>query len=85
MVRERFGRLDFLLHSLAFAPREALEGEYVETTRDAFLTALDLSAYSLAAPLILLPTLTLKLILPSLPMHLTINFLEGISRAKTLK
>ena len=48
-VREKFGRLDFLVHSLAFAPREALEGEYVETTREAFLTALDVSAYSLAA------------------------------------
>ena len=48
-VREKFGRLDFLVHSLAFAPREALEGGYVETARDAFLTALDVSAYSLAA------------------------------------
>jgi enoyl-[acyl-carrier protein] reductase I len=47
-VRERFGRLDFLVHSLAFAPREALEGDYVATTREAFLTALDISAYSLA-------------------------------------
>ncbi|MDT7780665.1 MAG: enoyl-[acyl-carrier protein] reductase [Acidobacteriota bacterium] len=48
-VREKFGRLDFLVHSLAFAPREALEGDYVATTREAFLTALDVSAYSLAA------------------------------------
>jgi enoyl-[acyl-carrier protein] reductase I len=48
-VKEKFGRLDFLVHSLAFAPREALEGEYVATTREAFLTALDVSAYSLAA------------------------------------
>ncbi|MDQ3918505.1 MAG: enoyl-ACP reductase [Acidobacteriota bacterium] len=47
-VRERFGRLDFLVHSLAFAPREALEGEFVATAREAFLTALDISAYSLA-------------------------------------
>ena len=47
-VKEQFGRLDFLVHSLAFAPREALEGEYVATTREAFLTALDVSAYSLA-------------------------------------
>jgi enoyl-[acyl-carrier protein] reductase I len=47
-VKEKFGRLDFLVHSLAFAPREALEGEYVATTREAFLTALDISAYSLA-------------------------------------
>jgi enoyl-[acyl-carrier protein] reductase I len=56
-VREQFGRLDFLVHSLAFAPREALEGEYAATTREAFQTALDISAYSLvelaraAAPL----------------------------------
>ncbi len=47
-VREKFGRLDFLIHSLAFAPREALEGDYVDTSREAFLTALDISAYSLA-------------------------------------
>ena len=47
-VKDKFGRLDFLVHSLAFAPREALEGEYVATTREAFLTALDISAYSLA-------------------------------------
>ncbi len=43
-----FGRLDFLVHSLAFAPREALEGEFAATSREAFLTALDISAYSLA-------------------------------------
>ena len=29
-VGEEFGRLDFLIHSIAFAPREALEGEYIE-------------------------------------------------------
>ncbi|CAN5222863.1 MAG: enoyl-ACP reductase FabI [Pyrinomonadaceae bacterium] len=45
---EKYGRLDFLVHSLAFAPREALEGEFVNTSREAFLTALDISAYSLA-------------------------------------
>jgi len=46
--KEQYGRLDFLVHSLAFAPREALEGEYLDTSREAFLTALDISAYSLA-------------------------------------
>ena len=46
-VGERYGRLDFLVHSLAFAPREALEGEFAATTREAFLTALDISAHSL--------------------------------------
>ena len=56
-VGESFGRLDFLVHSIAFAPREALEGEFLKTSRDAFLTALEISAYSLtqlaqaAAPL----------------------------------
>lgn len=48
-VRDEFGRLDFLIHSIAYAPREALEGEYLDTTREAFSTALEVSAYSLAA------------------------------------
>jgi len=47
-VAEEFGRLDFVIHSIAFAPREALEGEFLSTTREAFLTALEISAYSLA-------------------------------------
>jgi enoyl-[acyl-carrier protein] reductase I len=46
-VRGTFGRLDFVIHSIAFAPREALEGEFVTTTRDAFRTALEVSAFSL--------------------------------------
>ena len=56
-VAEKYGKLDFLIHSIAFAPREALEGEFVTTTREAFLTALEISAFSLtqvslaAAPL----------------------------------
>ena len=56
-VKEEFGRLDFVIHSIAFAPREALEGEYMKVERDAFLMALEISAYSLtqlaraAAPL----------------------------------
>ena len=54
---EHFGRLDFVIHSIAFAPREALEGEYMKVERDGFLAALEVSAYSLtqmaraAAPL----------------------------------
>lgn len=47
-VGEEFGRLDFLIHSIAYAPREALAGEYLDTSREAFLTALEISAYSLA-------------------------------------
>jgi enoyl-[acyl-carrier protein] reductase I len=48
-VKEEFGRLDFLVHSLAFAPREALDGEYLNTSVEAFQTTLEISAYSLAA------------------------------------
>ena len=48
-VRGETERLDLMLHSLAFAPREALEGDFVSTTREAFRTAHDISAYSLVA------------------------------------
>lgn len=43
------GKLDMVLHSVAYAPREALEGRFVDTTREAFATAHDISAYSLVA------------------------------------
>jgi len=46
---EKLGRLDFVVHSLAFAPREELSGEFVNTSRQGFATALDVSAYSLVA------------------------------------
>ncbi len=42
-------KLDFLVHSVAYAPREALTGEFVNTTRADFATALDISAFSLVA------------------------------------
>ena len=46
-VKEKYGRLDFLVHSIAFAPKEALEGDFVDTSREAFRTALEVSAFSL--------------------------------------
>jgi enoyl-[acyl-carrier protein] reductase I len=48
-VDEQFGRLDTLVHSVAFAPREDLENEFVKTSRDGFKLAHDISAYSLVA------------------------------------
>jgi enoyl-[acyl-carrier protein] reductase I len=51
-VRQQFGRIDFLVHSLAFANREYLkkdEGVFTKTPRDVFKQALDISAYSLIA------------------------------------
>jgi len=41
------GRLDFLVHSIAFAPRAELEGDFLDTSREGFRTALEVSAYSL--------------------------------------
>src|SRR5215469_885568 len=46
---EKFGKMHLLLHSVAFAPKEALEGEFVNTSREAFRMSHDVSAYSLVA------------------------------------
>jgi len=49
-VREAWGTLDILVHSVAFAPREQLAGGYLDSvTREGFLAAHDISSYSLAA------------------------------------
>jgi enoyl-[acyl-carrier protein] reductase I len=47
--KEEFGRLDFLLHSVAFAPPDDLRGETVATSRAGFKLAMEISAYSLMA------------------------------------
>ena len=49
LVREKTERVDLLLHSIAFAPREALQGRFVDTSRKAFQVSHDVSAYSLVA------------------------------------
>ncbi len=48
-VRGETNQLDLMLHSVAYAPKEALEGEFVNTSREAFRIAHDISAYSLVA------------------------------------
>lgn len=48
-VKARYGRLDTLVHSVAFAQREDLGGRFVDISRDGFKLALDISAYSLVA------------------------------------
>jgi enoyl-[acyl-carrier protein] reductase I len=48
-VGAKFGKLNLMLHSVAFAPKEALEGDFVGTSREAFRVAHDVSAYSLVA------------------------------------
>jgi enoyl-[acyl-carrier protein] reductase I len=49
LVDREFGGLDFIVHGAAFAPREELSRPFVETSREGFRMALDVSAYSLIA------------------------------------
>jgi len=46
-VKEKMGHLDILIHSIAFANKDELRGEYLNTSRDGFHTAMDVSVYSL--------------------------------------
>ena len=48
-VKKHTDKIDMVLHSVAFAPKEALEGDFLSTTRDAFKASHDISAYSLVA------------------------------------
>ena len=49
LVKEKWGQIDGLIHSVAFAHKEDLHGRFLDTTRTGFATALDISAYSLVA------------------------------------
>jgi enoyl-[acyl-carrier protein] reductase I len=48
-IREVYGRIDILVHAIAFANRDELKGAYLNTTRAGFLLAMEISAYSLTA------------------------------------
>ena len=48
-VGAKFGKINLLLHSVAYAPKDALEGQFVNTSREAYRIAHDVSAYSLVA------------------------------------
>ena len=45
-IREKWGQLDFLLHSIAFSPKEALHGRVVDVERDGFLKTMEISCWS---------------------------------------
>lgn len=49
IAKDTFGKVDIIVHSVAYAPAEALKGRFVDTSREAFKIALDISAYSLVA------------------------------------
>ncbi len=46
-VENEMGKIDFIVHSIAFAPKRALSGDTINTTREDFLVAMDVSVYSL--------------------------------------
>lgn len=46
-IEKDYGKIDFLVHSVAFAPREALDGKFIDTTKEAFKIAMEISVYSL--------------------------------------
>jgi enoyl-[acyl-carrier protein] reductase I len=48
-VEERWGKIDFFVHAVGFADKQYLRGRYLDTPREAFLQALDISCYSFAA------------------------------------
>jgi enoyl-[acyl-carrier protein] reductase I len=48
-VKDKLGHLDFVVHAVAFALKEDLEGDYVETSREGFRISQDISVYSLTA------------------------------------
>lgn len=45
-LKSQWGKIDFLLHSIAFAPKADLQGRVTDCSRDGFLTAMDISCYS---------------------------------------
>jgi enoyl-[acyl-carrier protein] reductase I len=46
-IQNDFGKIDFLVHSVAYAPREALDGKFINTSKEAFNVAMETSVYSL--------------------------------------
>jgi enoyl-[acyl-carrier protein] reductase I len=48
-LKEKFGKIEILVHAVAYAPAEELRGDFLNTTREGFRIALDVSVYSLVA------------------------------------
>ena len=48
-LKENFGKLDYLVHAVAFSDKEELKGDYVDTTKNNFLKTMEISCYSFTA------------------------------------
>ena len=68
-----FGKIDFIVHSIAFAPKEGLSGRFVDISKDAFRVAMDISVYSLIEL-----TQKLKPILSENSSIVTLSYLGGV-------
>ncbi len=71
-IEEDFGKIDFIVHSVAFAPRRALAGGYIDTLKEDFTLAMNISVYSLVAV-----TQTLADVLNDGASILTLSYLGG--------
>ncbi len=72
-LEKDFGEIDFIVHSIAFAPKEGLSGRFVNITKDAFNTAMEISVYSLIEV-----TQKLKPILSNNSSIVTLSYLGGV-------
>ena len=48
-IYQKYGKIDFLVHAIAFSDKEELKGKYIETSRKNFLQTMDISCYSFTA------------------------------------
>lgn len=48
-LQNDFGKIDFVVHAVAFAPKDALDGQFINTTKEAFSVAMNTSVYSLVS------------------------------------
>lgn len=46
-IKDRWGRLDFVIHAIAFAPKTDLQSRVVDCSKDGFMMAMDISCHSL--------------------------------------
>ncbi len=48
-IEDKWGKIDFLVHAIAFSDKKELDGKYLDTSRDNFLRTMDISVYSFTA------------------------------------
>ncbi len=72
-LEKAFGKIDFIVHSIAFAPKEGLSGRFIDISKSAFEVAMDISVYSLIEV-----TRELKPILSENASVLTLSYYGGV-------